>query len=94
MTIYFASPTRAEIKERSEIQDKWDEMIGAIRREDEVKIKELEKWLDAHAGTSFEKLEGAKARLICAWCGEDLGEANTLQDTHGICEPCKTTYFP
>jgi len=92
--IHFESPSQPEIKERAEIQAKWDEMIGAIHAEDEAKIEELSKWLDKHAGTSFEKLEDAKARLICAWCGADLGEANTSEDTHGICEPCKATYFP
>jgi len=93
-TTYYQSPTQAEIKERAEIQAKWNDMIDAIRDEDEEKIKEISAWLDEHAGTSFEKLEDAKARLICAWCGKDLGEANTSQDTHGICESCKKIYFP
>jgi len=93
-TIYFESPTQAEIKERAEIQAKWNGMIDAIRDGDEEKIKEISAWLDKHAGTSFEKLEDAKARLICAWCGKDMGEANTSQDTHGICESCKGVYFP
>lgn len=94
IVLYLDSPSRAEIKERAEIQAKWDEMIDAIRNENEERIKELSRWLDEHAGTSFEKLEAAKARLICAWCGEDIGEANTSQDTHGICDSCKGIYFP
>lgn len=93
-SMYFTSPTQAEIKERIEIQLKWDEMIKAIQADDEERIEELGRWIDKHAGTSFETLEDAKARLICAWCGTDLGEANTSQDTHGICEPCKTRVFP
>ena len=91
--IHFASPAQAEIKERAEIQAKWDEMITAIQEEDEEKIEELGKWLDQHAGTTFETLEDAKAKLICAWCGTVIGESNTSEDTHGICESCKSTYF-
>ena len=91
--IHFSSPTQAEVKERIAIQAKWDEMITAIQDEDEEKIGEIGRWLDKHAGTTFEKLEVAKARLICAWCGIDMGEANTSQDTHGICEPCKSIHF-
>ena len=93
-TVYIGSPSQDEIKERAEIQAKWDEMITAIQEEDEAKVEELGRWLDQHAGTTFEKLEDAKAKLICAWCGEVIGEANTSEDTHGICESCKTLYFP
>ena len=93
-TFYLGSPSQDEIKARAEIQAKWDEMIDAIRNEDEERIEELSRWLDEHAGTSFEQLEGTKARLICAWCTLDMGEANTSEDTHGICEPCKSIYFP
>lgn len=93
-TIYYESPTQAEIKERAEIQVKWDEMITAIQEEDEERIKELGEWLDQHAGTTFEKLDDVKSKLICAWCGEVIGEANTSEDTHGICENCKSLYFP
>ena len=91
---HFASPTQAEIKERAEIQAKWDEMITAIQEEDEEKIEAIGRWLDQHAGTTFEKLEDAKAKVICAWCGEVIGGANTSEDTHGICGSCKGEYFP
>lgn len=92
--IHCQSPTQDEIKKRAEIQAKWDEMITAIQEEDEEKIAKLGRWLDQHAGTTFEKLDDAKAKLICAWCGEIIGEANTSEDTHGICESCKGIYFP
>jgi hypothetical protein len=32
-------------------------------------------------------------KIICAWCGEDLGEKDPLDDkriSHGICPECKT----
>jgi len=29
-----------------------------------------------------------KSRRICAWCGKVLGEADTPEDTHGICLEC------
>ena len=29
-----------------------------------------------------------KPRRICAWCGKILGEAQTREDTHGICTEC------
>jgi len=29
-----------------------------------------------------------KSRAICAWCGKVLGEADTPEDTHGICPEC------
>ena len=30
-----------------------------------------------------------KGRLVCAWCGRDLGPSNTPEDSHGICEKCR-----
>ena len=92
--VHFSSLTQNEIKERAEIQIKWDGMIDAIRDGDEERIEELSRWLDEHAGTSFEKLDNVKSSLICAWCGADMGEANTSEDTHGICKSCKSMYFP
>lgn len=27
-------------------------------------------------------------RIICSWCGKDMGPASTDMDTHGICSTC------
>jgi len=32
--------------------------------------------------------EGKKGRVICAWCKGDMGEAETVLDTHGCCLKC------
>jgi len=32
--------------------------------------------------------EGKKGRVICAWCGKDLREAETELDSHECCLPC------
>jgi len=32
--------------------------------------------------------EGKKGRVICSWCGKDMGEAETELDTHGCCLGC------
>lgn len=97
ITIMFAetheSPTQAEIKLRNEIQAKWNEMIDAIRDGDDAKVEEISKWLDKNAGTSFEKLDDAQSKMICAWCGEIIRDSNTPQDSHGICSECKKTFF-
>ena len=29
-----------------------------------------------------------RGRMICAWCGRDLGPSGTAQDSHGICAAC------
>lgn len=28
------------------------------------------------------------SRIICGFCGRDLGPADTSEDTHGICDKC------
>jgi len=36
-------------------------------------------------------------KIVCAWCGKDLGEKEPLEDkriTHGICEECEAKNFP
>jgi len=36
-------------------------------------------------------------RIVCAWCGKELGEKEPLEDkriTHGICPECLAKYFP
>jgi len=38
------------------------------------------------AGHRDKKLTG---RLICAWCGKDLGPSNTEENSHGICNLCR-----
>ncbi|MBI4085960.1 MAG: hypothetical protein HY433_01805 [Candidatus Liptonbacteria bacterium] len=37
--------------------------------------------------------ETPKGRRICAWCKKDLGPAETEEDTHGMCDECKTKAF-
>jgi len=35
-------------------------------------------------------------RIICAWCGKDMGEQPPYDDkrvSHGICESCKAEHF-
>jgi len=27
-------------------------------------------------------------RVICAWCGKDMGPSPTPEDSHGICPEC------
>ncbi len=29
-----------------------------------------------------------RGRMICSWCGRDLGPSGTAQDSHGICADC------
>lgn len=34
-------------------------------------------------------------KIVCAWCGKDLGEKPPLEDketTHGICEECAAKF--
>ena len=33
--------------------------------------------------------EVALYRVLCAWCGKDLGETGADDDSHGICEVCR-----
>ena len=33
------------------------------------------------------------ARLVCAWCGRDLGVSRTPRDSHGLCRACKARVF-
>jgi hypothetical protein len=33
------------------------------------------------------------ARVVCAWCGKDLGPSDTDGDSHGICEDCIPEVF-
>jgi hypothetical protein len=32
-------------------------------------------------------------RMVCAWCGRDLGFSGTVEDSHGVCVPCKELYL-
>ena len=34
-----------------------------------------------------------QGRLVCAWCGQDLGPAGTVETSHGICERCAREQF-
>ena len=27
-------------------------------------------------------------RVICSWCGKDMGPAKTDMDSHGVCKDC------
>lgn len=41
-----------------------------------------------------QKVDHKKAgRMICAWCGEDMGPSNTDEDSHGICKECAESVF-
>ncbi len=33
------------------------------------------------------------ARYVCMSCGDDLGPANTPEDSHGICRECERKYL-
>ena len=30
-----------------------------------------------------------RGRMLCAWCGRDLGPRGTDADSHGICADCE-----
>lgn len=34
------------------------------------------------------------SRVLCAWCGADLGPTSTAKDSHGICAACEAREFP
>lgn len=38
----------------------------------------------------MDRVSGApKGRIICAWCGRDLGPSGTRDDSHGVCAACE-----
>lgn len=34
-----------------------------------------------------------QGRMICAWCGKDLGTSGTPEDSHGICKKCEKKFL-
>lgn len=35
-----------------------------------------------------------KGRILCAWCGRDLGPSGTDENSHGICNKCLRKNMP
>ncbi|GAI42679.1 unnamed protein product, partial [marine sediment metagenome] len=45
---------------------------------------------------TVEKKQKTIMKLVCAWCGNDLGSLDGKGETgtsHGICQDCKEKYF-
>lgn len=76
-----------------EVSAKWQALVDAINAGNQAEAERIAKWLDEHGKGIELEVEEATGRFICAWCGKDLGPSGTVEDSHGICERCKETYF-
>ena len=76
------------------VSKEWQKLVDAINAGNQAEAEAIAEWLDAHGkGIELEALEEVTGRFICAWCKKDLGPAETIEDSHGICSKCAKTWL-
>ena len=43
--------------------------------------------------TADTKKQPANGRMVCSWCGKDLGPSGTVDESNGICPKCFERVF-
>lgn len=66
-----------------------ESLAKAIDEERYADAERISSELDALNQKMLEGLDNVQSKIICAWCNTVMGDSDTPEDTHSICQQCK-----